>query len=44
MKCILLIGLIAISICSNGQTNDRKNNISVGGGKESYNGHCLLVR
>ena len=38
MRYILLIGLIAISICSNGQTKDKKNNISIGGGKESYNG------
>lgn len=38
MKNIILIGLIAISICGYGQTKDRKNNISVGGGKESYNG------
>ncbi len=38
IKNTLLIALIAISINSYGQTVDKKNNISIGGGKESYNG------
>jgi len=35
---IQLIGLLTISLNSLGQTSDNKNNISIGGGKESYNG------
>lgn len=34
----ILVGLLIISTDSFGQTIDRKNNISIGGGKQSYNG------
>lgn len=34
----ILVGLIVISANSFGQTADNKNNISIGGGKQSYNG------
>ncbi|HTA62987.1 MAG TPA: outer membrane beta-barrel protein [Bacteroidia bacterium] len=39
MKNKLLIILMAFSIYGVAQTSDKKNNISVGGGKESYNGN-----
>jgi len=38
MKYKLLIALTAISICGFAQTKENKNNISFGGGTESYNG------
>ena len=38
LKSKILIGLIAISINSYGQNNGHKNSISIGGGRESYNG------
>ncbi len=34
----IIIALILITANSFGQTSDKKNNISIGGGKESYNG------
>ena len=39
MKNKLLIILMVLSFWSVAQTADKKNNISIGGGKESYNGH-----
>lgn len=39
MKNTLLIALMAFSIYGMAQTADKKNNISLGGGKECYNGH-----
>ncbi len=38
MKYKILIVLFAVSVCSYGQTKDNKNNLSFGGGSESYNG------
>jgi OOP family OmpA-OmpF porin len=38
MKNILLTALLAISICSLAQTQEKRNFISFGGGRESYNG------
>ncbi|MCX6350450.1 MAG: hypothetical protein NTX03_01150, partial [Bacteroidetes bacterium] len=38
MKNILLIAMIAFSVCGYSQTKDRRNNFSVGGGFENYNG------
>lgn len=38
MKYKLLIAFTALSICSFAQTKDNKNNISFGGGTESYKG------
>jgi len=39
MKNKLLIALMVLSVYGTAQTADKRNNISIGGGKESYNGH-----
>jgi opacity protein-like surface antigen len=38
MRKKLVIALLAVSLYTSAQTSDKKNNISIGGGKESYNG------